>query len=68
MKRSRRFSVLALAVLIAAVTLPAGASEYPDKPVRLVVPWPAGGLVDIAARTSGTALQVALGQPFVVEN
>ena len=68
MKRSRRFSVLALAVLIAAVTLPAGASEYPDKPVRLVVPWPAGGLVDIAARTSGTALQAALGQPFVVEN
>ena len=68
MKRSRRSSVLALAGLIAAVTLPAGASEYPDKPVRLVVPWPAGGLVDIAARTSATTLQAALGQPFVVEN
>ena len=68
MKRSRRTSALALAGLIAAVTLPAGASEYPDKPVRLVVPWPAGGLVDIAARTSATTLQAALGQPFVVEN
>ena len=68
MKRSRRSSVLALAGLVAAVTVPAGASEYPDKPVRLVVPWPAGGLVDIAARTSGTALGAALGQPFVVEN
>ena len=68
MKQTRRSSVLALAGLTAAVTLPAFASEYPDKPVRLVVPWPAGGLVDIAARTSGTALGAALGQPFVVEN
>lgn len=68
MKQSRRSSVLALAGLTAAATLPAVASEYPDKPVRLVVPWPAGGLVDIAARTSGTTLQAALGQPFVVEN
>ncbi len=68
MKWLIRSSVFALAGCVAAAALPAGASEYPDKPVRLVVPWPAGGLVDIAARTSGTALQAALGQPFVVEN
>ena len=68
MKWLIRSSVFALAGFAAAAALPAGASEYPDKPVRLVVPWPAGGLVDIAARTSGTALQAALGQPFVVEN
>ena len=68
MKWLIRSSVFALAAFTAAAALPAAASEYPDKPVRLVVPWPAGGLVDIAARTSGTTLQAAMGQPFVVEN
>ncbi len=68
MKWLIRSSVFALAGFAAAATLPAAANEYPDKPVRLVVPWPAGGLVDIAARTSGTTLQAAMGQPFVVEN
>ncbi len=68
MKWFLRSILVASAWLATAFTLPAAASEYPDKPVRLVVPWPAGGLVDIAARTSGTSLQAAMGQPFVVEN
>jgi tripartite-type tricarboxylate transporter receptor subunit TctC len=68
MKWFFRSTIVASAWFATAFMLPAAASEYPDKPVRLVVPWPAGGLVDIAARTSGTALQAALGQPFVVEN
>ncbi|MFM9017279.1 MAG: tripartite tricarboxylate transporter substrate-binding protein, partial [Verrucomicrobiota bacterium] len=46
----------------------AHAQDYPAKPVRLLVPWPAGGIVDIAARQLGTRLQAALGQPVVVEN
>ena len=46
----------------------AQAQSYPNKPVRLIVPWPAGGLVDGAARQLGTRLQNSLGQPFVVEN
>ncbi len=68
MKWFLRSTIVASAWLATAFMLPAAASEYPDKPVRLVVPWPAGGLVDIAARTSGTSLQAAMGQPFVVEN
>jgi tripartite-type tricarboxylate transporter receptor subunit TctC len=68
MKWFLRSPLVASAWLATAFMLPAAASEYPDKPVRLVVPWPAGGLVDIAARTSGTSLQAAMGQPFVVEN
>ena len=39
----------------------AQAQSYPNKPVRLIVPWPAGGLVDGAARQLGTRLQNSLG-------
>jgi tripartite-type tricarboxylate transporter receptor subunit TctC len=46
----------------------ASAQAYPTKPLRIVVPWPAGGLVDIAARQLGNRLQAAIGQPVVVEN
>ncbi len=47
---------------------PAAAKDYPDKPVRLIVPWPAGGLVDIAGRVVSKTLQTSLGQPFVIDN
>jgi tripartite-type tricarboxylate transporter receptor subunit TctC len=68
MKHLFRSSLCALTLLAAAAFAPAHGQEYPDKPVRLIVPWPAGGLVDIAARLVGTSLQTSLGQPFVVEN
>jgi len=44
------------------------AQEFPSKPVRMVVPWPPGGLVDIAARAVAKELQTGMGQPFVVDN
>jgi len=44
------------------------ADKYPDKPVRVVVPFPAGGGSDTLARTMGLALQQALEQPFLVDN
>jgi len=56
------------ALALAASAMGAHAQDYPAKPVRLLVPWPAGGIVDIAARQLGTRLQAALGQPVVVEN
>jgi tripartite-type tricarboxylate transporter receptor subunit TctC len=43
-------------------------SPWPSRPIRMVVPWPAGGLVDIAARQLASRLQTALGQPVVIEN
>src|SRR3954464_9003719 len=46
----------------------AAAQTYPSRPVKLVVPFPAGSATDQIARLAGSELQQALGQPFVVEN
>jgi len=46
----------------------AGAQPYPARPVKLIVPFPAGSATDQVARLTGAQLQEALGQPFVVEN
>jgi tripartite-type tricarboxylate transporter receptor subunit TctC len=60
-----RIVLLLLAALLAA---PAAAQTYPARPVKLVVPFPAGSATDQIARVMGQQLQEALGQPFVVEN
>ncbi|HXL68916.1 MAG TPA: tripartite tricarboxylate transporter substrate binding protein [Xanthobacteraceae bacterium] len=57
-----------LAVLLAAGLLPASAQDYPSRPVRWLVGYPAGGSTDILARILGNYFQEKWGQPFVVEN
>ena len=64
----RRLATLAGGGAAALLGVPARAQAYPARPLRIVVPWPAGGLVDVAARQLATRLQASLGQPVVVEN
>ena len=59
----------AMAVLLAAMLpMHAAAQGYPDKTVRVVVPFPAGGAADIVARQVTTRLSTAIGQQIVVDN
>jgi tripartite-type tricarboxylate transporter receptor subunit TctC len=55
----------ALATLL---VFPALAQDYPNKPVKIIVPFAAGGPADIYARFLGQRLQEALGQPFIIED
>ncbi len=52
------------------LTLPSYAAElaYPSKPIRLVVPFPAGGSLDVVARAIGQKLTMAWGQPVIIDN
>ncbi len=50
------------------ISIHGAAHAWPDKPVRIVVPYPPGGNVDTAARMIAPDLQAIFGQPFVVEN
>jgi tripartite-type tricarboxylate transporter receptor subunit TctC len=66
--------VKTILMLLTAVTLAMVASgssfaqQYPSKPIRLVVPWPAGGIADVRARIMAEHLAKALGQPVMIDN
>src|ERR1044072_6274508 len=57
-----------VALLFAFFSSLAAGQNYPARPVKLIVPFPAGSATDQVARITGAELQQALGQPFVVEN
>ena len=63
-----RFFNVALAALFAAAAGTASAFAFADKPVRMIVPAPAGGTIDVMARIVSDQLSRDIGQPVVVEN
>lgn len=64
----RALLVSAAATATALAAMPASAQAWPDKPVRVIVPYAAGQGADVLMRLIGQELSVSLGQPVVVEN
>ena len=65
--RPTRRAVLALAAT-ALLPMPALAQAFPDRPLRLVIPWPPGGTNDIVGRLVADGMAQRLGHPVVIEN
>jgi tripartite-type tricarboxylate transporter receptor subunit TctC len=67
-QRTLAGAMVALGALAAAPAAAVAQPAYPSQPIRIIVPYPAGGATDALARLVATGLQQAWGQPVVVEN
>ena len=65
---SGKLALSVAALLLAAFGAFAGEATYPDRPITMIVTFPAGGASDVLARASADALSRGLGQPVVVDN
>jgi tripartite-type tricarboxylate transporter receptor subunit TctC len=65
---SRLFALAVAALLALPLVSPAGAQNFPSKPIRLICPFPPAGAVDIASRSTAAELTRILGQAVTVEN
>ena len=60
--------LVACALASAAAAQPGGDAAWPDKPIRLIVPFPAGSTADVVGRILGQKLSLRLGQQVIAEN
>jgi tripartite-type tricarboxylate transporter receptor subunit TctC len=63
-----RLLLAAVAVLAYAVAVPAARAEWPERPIRWIVPFGPGGANDLIARVAAEAVRKGLGQPIVIDN
>ena len=68
MQRLKNFLPVLLAAIACAAPSAVLAQAFPNKPVRILVPYPAGGTTDLMARALQEPLQKVLGQPMLIEN
>src|SRR5438309_641433 len=62
------YRLLVMALLLCAVALPASGADYPNRAIKIIVPFAAGGGTDVLARIIAQNLNSKWGQPVVVEN
>ena len=63
-----RLLLAAVSVLVCALSAPAARAEWPERPIRWIVPFGPGGANDLIARVAAEAVRKGLGQPIVIEN
>jgi tripartite-type tricarboxylate transporter receptor subunit TctC len=68
MKTTRKIAGAVLAVTLGSFAGFAPAQGYPDKPIRIVIPWPAGGITDVITRGVALRLTEVFGQQIVIDN
>ena len=67
-RRALLLALLAASIFMTMPSSPARAQGYPDRPVRIILPFGAGGVADISARVIADKLGAKLGQRFIIEN
>ena len=65
---NRHFMNFISAITLCVFSLPAFADHFPSKPIKIIIPFPAGDPIDIMARMIGPKITEMLGQPVIVEN
>jgi len=63
-----RLALALTAIVLTSLGAPCQGQDYPTRPVKIIVPFGAGGPADLTARLLGNAMQQSFGQPFVIEN
>ena len=65
---TRNHFLMAVMAIAIAMLSSARAETFPDRPIRIIAPFPAGGLVDVLARALSEEMSKSFGQPVIVEN